>query len=415
MRKLPCLIVLIGVLTFSSGRPIVAAASAVTSWNEVANAAVAIGRPGPPGVLDLALIQAAVHDAIQALEGRYEPYFGSVPNAAGSPSAAAAAAAYTVLAEFYPAQRPGPTGLDQTYLTYITANGLAGDPGLAVGESVGDQLAALRRPTLTMPANLGGTGIGEWRPTPPANMPGQFEFLGQTEPFTLLRASQFRPQGPPPISSMQYVRDYDEVKELGSATSTARTFAQTDLAHFWSENFFAQWNRAIRAIVIARVHDIGDAARLLALTNITAADAVISGFESKYHFNFWRPIAAIREGDHDENPRTDGDASWTSLTSNPPYPDYPSGANNVTGSITKMLELFFGTDQMAFSVTSNAALAVQKTRNFTRFSQAAQEVVDARVLLGIHFRFADEVARTQGSRVAHWVFQKSLRPVPGGR
>lgn len=415
MRKLPVVVVVIAVLSITSGRPVRAVASAVTFWNEVASASVATGRPGPPGLLDQALIQAAVHDAVQAIEGRYEPYFATVPDAEGSTSAAVAAAAYTVLAEFYPAQRPGPTGLDQTYLTYVTSNGLTGNPGLAVGESAGDQLAALRRPTPTLPANTGGTGVGEWRPTPPGNVTGQFEFLGQTEPLTLLRPSQFRPQQPPPIVSMQYTRDYNEVKALGSATSTARTALQTDMAHFWSENFVAQWNRALRSIAIARIDDLGDAARLFALANLAAADAAISCWESKFHFNYWRPITAIREGDNDGNPRTDGDPAWNSLINTPPYPDYSSGANNLTGAFTTTLELFFGTDNVSFSVTSNAALAVQKTRSFTRFSQAAAEVVEARILLGIHFRSADEVARTQGSRVAHWVFQRFLRPAHGGQ
>jgi hypothetical protein len=415
MRKLPVIAVVIAVLSISSVRPVRAVASAVTFWNEVASAAVATGRPGPPGLLDQALVQAAVHDAVQAIEGRYEPYFATVPDAEGSTSAAVAAAAYTVLAEFYPTQRPGPTGLDQTYLNYVTSNGLTGNPGLAVGESAGDQLAALRRPTPTLPANTGGTGVGEWRPTPPANLTGQFEFLGQAEPLTLLRPSQFRPQQPPPIVSMQYTRDYNEVKAFGSATSTARTALQTDMAHFWTDNFITQWNRALRSIAIARINDLGDAARLFALANLAAADAAITAFESKYHFNYWRPITAIREGDDDGNPRTDGDAGWNSLIANPAYPDYSSGANNLTGAFTSILEHFFGTDNVAFSVTSTAALAVQKTRNFTRFSQAAQEVVEARVLLGIHFRFADEVARTQGSRVAHWVFMRFLRPVPGGQ
>jgi hypothetical protein len=414
MRKLPVIAVVIAVLSISSGRPVRAAASAVTYWNEVASAAVATGRTGPPGLLDQALVQAAVHDAVQAIEGRYEPYFATVPDAEGSTSAAVAAAAYTVLAEFYPTQRPGPTGLDQLYLNYVTANGLTGNPGLAVGESAGDQIAALRRPTPTLPANTGGTGIGEWRPTPPANLTGQFEFLGQTEPFTLLRPSQFRPQQPPPIVSMQYTRDYNEVKAYGSATSTVRTALQTDMAYFWSENFITQWNRALRSIAIAHINDLGDAARLFALANLAAADSAITAFESKYHFNYWRPITAIREGDNDGNPRTDGDAGWNALIATPPYPDYSSGANNLTGAFTRTLELFFGRDNFAFSVTSNAALAVQKTRNYTRFSQAADEVVEARILLGIHFRSADEVARIQGSRVAHWVFMRFLRPVPGG-
>ena len=141
------------------------------------------------------------------------------------------------------------------------------------------------------------------------------------------------------------------------------------------------------------------------------ADAVITAWDSKKHYFFWRPITAIQEGDNDGNPNTAGDANWQSLINNPNYPDYTSGANNVTGAMTQTLALFFGTDRMTFVVTSLAPLAVQKTRTYRRFSQAAQEVVDARVYLGIHFRFADTAARTQGRRVATWVFDHYLLPV----
>jgi hypothetical protein len=397
------------------GSPVRAVQTPVTYWNDVANQAVAAGRPGPPGLLDLALVQAAVHDAVQAIEGVYEPYAFSDPGASGSTEAAVAAAAYGVLAGLYPAQRPGVNGLDAKYANYVANAGLGSDAGLTVGTAAAAELLTHYRPLIVMPPNNGGTEAGEWRPTPPANLSGMFEFLGYTEPLTLLRPSQFRPSEPPPLTSMDYAREYDEVKAIGSVNSTTRTAAETDLAHFWSDNFVAQWNRALRAIIEAHVPDIGEGARLLALANLAAADAAITAWDSKFHFNFWRPITAIREGDNDGNPNTVGDPAWSSLIATPPYPDYTSGANNLTGAFTQTLELFFGTDDFQFSVTSNAALAIQKTRNFARFSDAAQEVVDARVLLGIHFRFADEAARTQGSRVAHWVTQKFLRPVPGGR
>jgi hypothetical protein len=387
----------------------------VTFWNNVTVAAAVAGRASPPNLLDIALVQAAVHDAVQAIERRYEPYMFSDPSASGSQQAAVAAAAYGVLAGLYPAQRPGPAGLDQKYADYVSDNGLGADPGLQVGADAAAALLTQYKPLISLPPNTGGTGIGEWRPTPPANVTGQFEFLAYTEPFTLLRPSQFRPEPPPPMTSGQYAREYDEVKEMGSVGSTARTAAQTDLAHFWSENFVSQWNRALRGIVDGGVADTGDSARLFALANLAMADAAITVWESKFHFNFWRPITAIREGDNDPNPETVGDPSWTPLfAATPPYPDYTSGANGLTGAVTGILELFFNTDDYAFSVTSVAPLAIQKTRHFARFSEAAEEVVEARILLGIHFRFADDEARSQGTHVAHWVFQKFLRPT-GGR
>jgi hypothetical protein len=413
-RKLVSSIGVITVLLVASNTTVRAVDHPVTYWNGVASAAAAAGRNGPTSVLDIAIVQLAVHDAVQAIEREYAPYKFSDPSATGSPQAAVAAASYAVLASLYPAQRPGPTGLDQTYANYVSSNGLAGNPGLAVGAAAAAAMLLEYRPVVQMPANTGSTDIGQWRPTPPANMPLQMEYLATTKPFALLDPSQFRPHPPPPLTSVPYARDYIEVKSKGSLTGADRTALETDMAHFWTDNYPIQWNRALRGIVDAGVPDIGESARLFALANLAVADTIMTVWDSKVHFNFWRPITAIREGDNDPSDATEGDPAWTPLLVTPPYPDYSSGANGLTGAYTTMLQLFFGTDDHDFVVTSVAPLAQQKTRQFERFSQAADEVVEARILLGIHFRFADEEARQQGSRVAHWVFQKFLKPLPGG-
>jgi len=147
------------------------------------------------------------------------------------------------------------------------------------------------------------------------------------------------------------------------------------------------------------------------LKDVISADAAITVWETKYHYNFWRPYTAIHEGDNDGNPRTAGDVTWLPLLPViPNYPDHSSGANGVTGAFTSMLRLFFGTDRVAFSVKNTNPMVTDQERDFTRFSQAADEVVEARIILGIHFRFADEDVREQGSRVAHWTFKKILQP-----
>ena len=415
VKKLVSSFGLVMVLLVASSTTTIAVDHPVTYWNGVASAAAAAGRSSPSAILDIALVQLAVHDAVQAIEGRYQPYAFHDASAAGSQEAAVAAAAYGVLAGLYPTQRPGPTGLDQTYANYVSAHGLGADPGLSVGADAAAALLLEYRPVVSMPGNSGSTEIGRWRPTPTANTLGQFEYLASTEPFTLLDSRQFRPQPPPPLTSGHYLRDYNEVKSRGALVTPDRTADETDMAYFWSENFVTQWNRALRAIVDADVADIGDSARLFALANVAASDAIISVWESKYHFNFWRPVTAIREGDNDPNDGTEGHASWTPLIATPPYPDYSSGANGLTAAVATILQMFFGTDDYNFAVTSVAPLAQQKTREFQRFSAAMDEVVEARILLGIHFRFADEGSREQGSRVAHWVFQKFLRPVPGNK
>jgi len=258
-------------------------------------------------------------------------------------------------------------------------------------------------------------------------MPFAFIFLATTKPFTFDEPSQFRAPPPPSLDSWQYTRDYNEVKRLGAIEShpadpgACPAPSRTDLARFWSGNLIAQWNEAVRLIAVDQQLSIGKTARLLALANLAGADAAITIWDSKYHYNFWRPITAIREGALDGNDRTEGDPAWTPFMQSaqvgaqtPPYPDYTSGANGVTGAMVTMLQLFFKTNKLEFEIYKGTAASVPICTNprlYERFSDAADEVVDARVWLGIHFRFADEAARRQGTRVSQWVFERFLRPV----
>jgi len=172
------------------------------------------------------------------------------------------------------------------------------------------------------------------------------------------------------------------------------------------------WNAVSRNLAEANVDNEGDSARLLALVTISMADAAITAWDSKNTYVYWRPITAIREGDNDGNPKTVGDPTWSPLIATPPYPDYTSGANNLTASATRSLSLFFGTNEMNFSVTTtNPGPTVVDTRDFTKFNDVQEEVVNARIYEGIHFRFADEAARKQGRLVAQWAHSHFLRPI----
>ena len=417
MTKLWTLIGLTVCLCLGVAAP--ARADVVSDWNAITLTYVAVGNPaatppipvgrtGPPGLMDIALVHLSIHDAVQAIEGRFEPFYYSDPTklGIGSRAAAAAAAAHRALVLIYPGQK---TSLDTTYNNYLTSHGIsASDPGIAVGETSAQALYTnhYRAPIPTTPF-FGGTEPGEWRSAVPMAF---LELVYQT-PFTLERNSQFRPPPPPPMNSVPYAHEYDEVKGLGDGR--AQSAAQLTVGRFWSGNFFAQWNEALRQIADGHLDDVGDSARLFALANLAAADAAMAVWESKYFYNFWRPSTAIQLGDTDPNPRTVPDPSWTPFLANPAYPDYVSGANGVTGAFTSMLREYFGTDNLSFSVKSIPFQAANPERFFTTFSQAAQEVVDARILLGIHFRSADEEARRLGTRVSHWVFQKYLKPVPG--
>lgn len=393
------------------------AADAVVDWNEITMTAVTAGRPGPPGTIDMALVQVAVHDAVQAIDRRFEPYHVEIRGAKGSRSAAVAAAAHDVLVGLYPAQA---ATLDAAYFNYLADKGLTGDPGLAVGQKVAAGILPLRRaaPDPLPPPFIGGTGPGMWRPTesflpgaPPSFAPMVAPWLANIDPLTLTSPTRFRVPPPPALTSERYRRDFEEVKAMGAFASTSRSPEQTDLAHFYSENFFTQWNRALRGIAGRYLHRTGDSARLFALANLALADSVISAWDSKRFYFFWRPMTAIREAGNDGNPGTVADPNWQSLLNNPNYPDYTSGANVVAASMTRTLEQFFGTDRVTFEVTSVAPLALRKTRTYRRFSDAAQDMVNARVYAGIHFRFADTSGRSQGTRVAEWVFDHFLLPL----
>jgi hypothetical protein len=405
-----------------------ASANTVTDWNALA--LQCITRGGPGALLDISLVQAAMHDSIQAIDRRYEPYLAT-PAAHGEESsdAAAAAAAYRVLSDDRICPENAATTvqstLDTAFAPYLASN----DPGLAIGYAAGDALLGQYRPsTTTIPLPFtGGTGLGQWRPTPPGNAPMSFVYLATTTPFTLASPSQFRAHPFPALDSWVYQREYNEVKQLGSALSHPQKGAcpapaDTDKARFWSGNFVAQWNQVARDLAIGQQLSLGDSARLLALLNMAAADAAIAVWDSKHYYNFWRPSTAIHEGDNDGNPRTAGDPSWKPFiesahfpagSQNPPYPDYVSGANGLTGAAVATLQLFFQTDWAPFAVNKAVPGSVAICTNprlFTRFSDAAQEVVDARILLGIHFRAADEVAREIGEHVAFWTFANALRP-----
>ncbi len=404
--------IIVFVLTLATG----ARADTVTDWNRIAVQEVVIAaRPGATGALDVATVQLAVYDAVQNIVGAYQPYHVVIPGATGSTSSAAAKAARDVLVNRFPNRA---AAIELIYQDYLSNHGLnPADPGVGVGATAAAGIIALRAtdgsfPNPPPPPFIGSLAIGVWRPTPPANAPMAAPWLATVTPFALNSPSQFRPHDTPDLNSPEYTHAYDEVKAVGKSDSTTRTAEQTDMANFWNSNYVALWNTVTRNLAEANLNNEGDSARLLALVSMSMADAAITAWDSKVAFVFWRPMTAIREGDNDGNPKTVGDPTWSPLIPNPPYPDFTSGANNLTASATRALSLFFGTDEMNFSVTTtNPGPTVKDTRDFTKFSDAQEEVVNARIYEGIHFRFADEAARKQGRLVAQWAHSHFLRPV----
>jgi hypothetical protein len=399
-----------------------ARADVVSDWNAVATQAVATAgtaRPGASGALDIATVHVAIYDAVQSIEKKYQPYYLAIPNASGSTVAAASAAAHDVLLNRFPGQAGA---LNLFYSNYLLANGiLPGDQGLVVGAASAANIIALRASDGSFPPGpptfIGGQGIGVWRPTPPAFSPmNPGPWLGSVTPFTLLSPSQFRSDPPPPLNSLAYAQAYAEVKDYGRSDSTFRSAGQTDQAQFWAGNFVVMMNALVRTVANGRLSNVSDSSRLFVLTSTAAADATINVWNDKAYYVFWRPITAIQSGDLDFNSLTDGDPTWTPLFPTPPYPDHTSGANGLAASTTRALRNYFQQDEISFSLaTTNTAPTNQDVRSFTRLSDMAQEVVNARIFLGIHFRFADEGARTLGIRVADWGYSNYFRPVPTGR
>jgi hypothetical protein len=402
---------------------VTARADAVLDWNAIASQTIlAGGRPGPSSVLDFAVVQAAVHDAVQAYDKSFEPYATDISQASGSPDAAIAKATRDILVNRFPAQA---TSVNTAYTNYLAANGLAADdPGVSVGAAAAAGMIALRTGDGAFPNPApvynGTNAIGHWRPTP-SLLPGAppsfasmaAPWLADVAPFVVLSGEQFAAPPPPPLGSGLYRQEYEEVKALGALVGSSRTAEQTQLAYFWADNFPAQANRIIRNVAETYVDNSADRARLFALVWIGAADGIITTWTGKLEHPTWRPITAINQGDLDGDPKTIGDANWQPLINTPNYPDHSSGANALVNGVMKMFALYFGTDEVTFTVTSANPNANPNSRTYASFTDAALDVVEARILQGIHTRTADLNGRHVGVTTARWVFKHALRPLRG--
>jgi PAP2 superfamily len=383
--------------------PAVAHADAVTQWNlNASNAIFGAGQPPQLSVPHLAMVHGAVYDAVNAIDGAYEGYLlvSRLASPFDSKDAAAATAAYRVLLTVVPAAQQ--EVLHTQYAASLAAipDGSQKTRGIAVGEAAAAAMIAAR----TDDGRFGsfrflvGTLPGAWQPVLPAFVNDPNAWLKDVRPFLIPSASDFRSKGPLSLTSKGYAREFDEVKSLGSLTSSTRTADQTLAARYWAENPPATWSRIFRTLSTQRGLSVNENARLFAMLYMTAADGLISVWDDKAYWSFWRPVTAIRAADTDGNDSTQADAGWLPLIATPPYPEHPSGHTGLSGSIVATLQDFFGTDEIGWSDTNNAGL----TRSFTRFSDAIAEIVDARVWSGIHFRTADEQGERIARDVAKW-------------
>jgi hypothetical protein len=254
-----------------------------------------------------------------------------------------------------------------------------------------------------------GTVPGAWRPTPPLPIVEPAAWVANVRPFLVPSAEMLRSNGPNALTSKAYARDVAEVARVGSLTSTKRTADQTAAALFWATDHPGTlFGGLLRSLATRYGLGTAETSRLLAMTWTAAADGAVGCWNDKYYWSFWRPITAIREAASDGNPATVADPAWTPLLATPPFPDHPSGHSCVTTAVMHTLAGFFGTDKVAFDLRNNTSGA---TRHFGRFTQAAKEVLDARVWSGIHFRAADEQGAVIGEKVARWLRWNYFEPV----
>jgi hypothetical protein len=398
-------------ITLSSAPCALAVEDAVLEWNRIALAATVTAAQGPlPQSRTMTIVQVSVHDAVNAISGKHKTYrsHAAAPDGA-SMEAAAIGAAHRALVTLLPLQE---SALNAARSASLAARGLIyTDPAAEWGENVaaavlaarGSDGAALAQFVYTAP-RAGSPGV--WTPngTAVSLLPG----WGNVMPWVIESASQFRPDGPPSLDSGRYARDYNEVQALGSASSTTRTAEQTEIARFWLGTPSAIWNHVARQVIQARGLDLSDTAKTLALMYLAAADAGVACWDAKYTFNFWRPMNAIRNGEFDGNDATVGDPAWQPLFPTPPHPEYLSGHSTNSSAMATTLALLFG-DDPGVSIVALSPTNPGFARQWTTFTQGVDEVIEARIYAGIHYRTSDEVGARVGRQVARFVANHALR------
>jgi membrane-associated phospholipid phosphatase len=402
-------------------------ADEVTDWNQILFHAALVGQSNPlVTARNSAIVQASVFDAVNGIERRYTPIH-VLPDAPRGASARAAAvqAAYVTLVNLYPTQQSTFDAARAASLAAIINKGAddkkgnwdeqqerkkAVDRGVAWGQEVADAILIWRSTdgfTPPPPPFLGGTNVGEWRPTPPAFLPGAGPQFASMTPWVIATPSQFRPAGPPALDSARYAEVFNEIKTYGSKTSTVRTADQTLYSQFWAASTASYyWNSIALSLSGERHMTLLQNALVLGALNVAMADGGIACWEAKYHYVFWRPVTAIPLADSDGNPATISDPNWTPLLITPPHPEYPSGHSTVSSAAATVLAHYFGKNS-SFSVDSDVMLGV--VRSFPNFAAAVAEINNARVYGGIHFRTAVEDGQATGTSVANYILKNAFQ------
>src|SRR6266851_163263 len=405
-----------------------ARADVVTDWNKNAEKAILSSNLAGNSVGTArvyVLMHAAIFDAVNGISLHYAPYHVDLPAPEDSSARAAAIqAAYVVLVNLFPSQKASFDAEREASLASLAdgddvddeaEDGTAVQSGLDWGELVAKDILAFRSTdgfSRTLPPVTGGLAPGQWRPSPPQFLPMVFPQVATMTPYVMDSPSQFRPAGPPALTSERYTDDFNEVKALGRATGSSRTDEQTLIARYWAGNVSVSWNRVCNALVLERELPLRVTARLFAVMNLALADSTIAGWDSKLFFidRNWRPITAIVLAGSDGNPSTAADPAWTPLLTTPSHPEYVSAHAIFSAGAVGVLADFFG-DSTSFALESVGLPGTVRT--YASFSSALEEAKLSRVYGGIHFRFSLEDGAAHGAKVAEFVLTHVALPLHG--
>jgi hypothetical protein len=397
---------LVGLALITGSAPV--RADVITDWNQTAiDVMKAVNVAGNPWTRSLAMMHVSMSDAVNTVQNRYTRFAPDTPPAPNaSAEAAAAAAAREILMRQFPGQKARIDAAFSATLETIP-DSAARAAGIALGEKVAAKVFDDRQNDATNVPDMYRplTQPGVWVPTTPPLFPQ----YATAKPWGLTAANQFRPGPPPALSSTLYARDYNETKDLGGVKSLKRTDAQSDAVRFWTQsNLGPAWFQAATQVSARKGLSLAENARLFALMSMGLANCFIVDWDAKFHYNFWRPVTAIRNGDQDGNDATERDAGWSPLNATPMHPEYPSQAGINAGAARAVLESVFGTGPASFTATDIADARL--SRQFTSFKQMAEEHKEVRVWGGIHFRNSLDVGESMGVKIADHLVANYLKP-----
>ena len=395
------------------------AQNAVSDWQSVMESSIPVvaARKNAVALPYWGYVTVAMYDAVNSIDRRYQPFAVSVHASSGaSRDAAAASAAHDVLAHYFPGQS---VTLDAALATSLAK--IPDGPNKTEGVSVGQAVAAkwivlrtgdgLEAPLTYTP----GSGPGVWEPVPslpasPAIPAPVGVWMTAFKPLALTNAGQFLAEvpAPPALTSFEWALNFNLTKDYGAQNSTVRTASQTEIGLFYTDEAAAMFSRSLRGLITSRNLSTADSARMAAMFYVAASDSVTACMNAKYHFAFWRPIAAIRNADTDGNPATVADPNWVPLAATPGHPEYPAAHGCVTQAGMDALERFFGTDHVPYSIDS---LVTKTTHSFTSFDEVVAEVDAARVYGGMHYRHSTREGNRLGRMVTSYIFMHKFRRV----